>query len=327
MVAWRELFSKDQREHGGLLTERDFAEYEVHVRQPIEVTYRDRTVLLPGPSSSGGPLTAYALALLADLEPERLPWGSVEHRALVAEVLAATTRVRSRWDELSETHPADEAVAALLDPEQVARARQHIAERIGRSAPAPFEPPGPASTSHLSVVDGEGGAVTLSNSAGASAGYVVPGTGIIPNNMLGEEDLNPRGFHQGSAGTRITTMMTPTLLLDGRGRVDAALGSGGSLRIRSAILQVLSNRMDFALSPRESVRHPRVHLENDVVQLELGHGREIAEELRQQGYRVNRWTTPSIYYGGVHTVARDTDGVWHGVGDPRRGGAAAGHID
>src|SRR5690606_17349661 len=135
---------------------------------------------------------------------------------------------------------------------------------------AATEPPGPSNTSHLSVIDDNGMAVALTTTAGESAGYVVPATGFIPNNILGEEDLSPNGFHQWPAGQRIPTMMTPTIVLKD-GRIRLVTGSGGSNRIRSAILQTLVNALDYDMPLQEAVSAARVHVEDGILQCEWGY--------------------------------------------------------
>jgi gamma-glutamyltranspeptidase/glutathione hydrolase len=164
--------------------------------------------------------------------------------------------------------------------------------------------------------------VSLTTTAGESAGYVVPDTGFIPNNMMGEEDLHPHGFHSRPAGRRIPTMMTPTIVLfNNQPRV--VVGSGGSIRIRSAIMQVLNNLLDFRMRLNEAVNTARVHIEDGVLQCESGYDPLAVAELEDMGYPVNRWQTRSIYFGGAHSVSRTTDGRLFGAGDSRRGGATA----
>ena len=119
----------------------------------------------------------------------------------------------------------------------------------GEAAPAePEFAPGPNDTTHISVVDQNGLLVSVTTSAGENAGFVVGDTGVCLNNMLGEEDLHPHGFHQLPPGQRLATMMTPVIVLHD-GEPVLAVGSGGSNRIRSAILQVLSNLLDFEHVP------------------------------------------------------------------------------
>jgi gamma-glutamyltranspeptidase/glutathione hydrolase len=127
------------------------------------------------------------------------------------------------------------------------------------------------------------------------------------------------GFHSRPAGQRIPTMMSPAIVLD-KGRPRVVLGSGGSIRIRSAILQVLSNLLDYRLPLHDAVNAPRVHLENGILQCEAGYAPRAVDELEAAGYPVNRWQTRSIYFGGAHSVSRAAGGRLVGAGDNRRGG-------
>ena len=164
--------------------------------------------------------------------------------------------------------------------------------------------------------------VSLTTTAGESAGFVVPGTGFIPNNIMGEEDLHPNGFHSQPAGERIATMMTPTIVLQNN-QPRLAIGSGGSARIRSAIMQVLSNLLDFRQPLIEAVNNSRVHIEDGVLQCEAGYDETAVAALAALGYPVNRWSTRSIYFGGAHSVSRTKNGRLVAAGDDRRGGATA----
>ncbi len=141
--------------------------------------------------------------------------------------------------------------------------------------------------------------------------------------MLGEEDLNPLGFHRQPAGRRMPSMMSPTVVLSD-GRLEAGLGSGGSNRIRSAILQTIVRLIGDGLGVVEAVDAPRVHFEAGAVQAEPGVDEAALERLEARGYRVVRWPDRNVFFGGVHAVARDpAAGDLHGAGDPRRGGAVA----
>jgi gamma-glutamyltranspeptidase/glutathione hydrolase len=314
----------DQAARGGLLTAADLEQYEVLTPAPLRVAYRGYEVLLPPLCSAGGVLTAFTLLLLAPFDVAAQAHGSAGHLRLLAEAMAATTRARAAWDGMLDELPGGEATARFLDESFVARYRDEMRAALAARAPSPIaaEPPGPSNTSHLSVMDGDGLAVGLTTTAGESAGYVVPGTGYIPNNMLGEEDLHPRGFHSRPAGQRIPTMMAPVVVLEG-GRPRLVVGSGGSIRIRSAILQTLSNLLDYRLPLREAVNRARVHLDGEVLQCEAGYDPRAVDELEALGYRVNRWATRSIYFGGAHSVACDADGRLSAAGDDRRGGATA----
>ena len=314
----------DQVQYGGLLTLSDLKAYPTPRADAIRLPYHDLEVLLPPPSSTGGPLVAFSLKLLSAFQVGEFPHGSADHLRLLVEVMAATSRARPQWDRWLDELPPGRAVAAFLDAGFMQPYLEEVMAAFRGRQPSQLveEAGGPANTSHLSVIDSDGLAVSLTTTAGESAGYVVPGTGFIPNNIMGEEDLHPAGFHSKPPGVRIPSMMTPAVVLQD-GLVRLVLGSGGSKRIRSAIVQVLSNLLDFRLPLAQAVNLPRVHLEDGVVQCEGGTDKAAMDDLARLGYPLNRWGQRSIYFGGAHSVSRTPEGRLVGAGDNRRGGAVA----
>ncbi len=177
------------------------------------------------------------------------------------------------------------------------------------------------STTHLSVIDGDGMCASVTCSDGTGSGILVPGTGVHLNNMLGEEDLNPLGFHQIEPGLRVPSMTSPTVVLRD-GEIVLGLGSAGSNRIRSAVLQTVIRSIEEGMGPEEAVRAPRIHFEDGTVQAEPGVDESALKRLEEKGIPVARWQRQNLYFGGVQAVARDpADGSLSGGGDPRRGGA------
>jgi gamma-glutamyltranspeptidase / glutathione hydrolase len=150
------------------------------------------------------------------------------------------------------------------------------------------------------------------------------GTGVMANNIMGEEDLHPGGPGAARPGGRIGSMMAPSVLRR-PGRPDVVLGSGGSERIRSALVQVVAALVLDDLPLRDAVLAPRLHVSDgpagEVVQLEPGLARGAIDRLAQD-WTVNEWSGTDLYFGGVHAV--DTDGDH--IGDPRRGGVSAGTV-
>jgi gamma-glutamyltranspeptidase/glutathione hydrolase len=148
---------------------------------------------------------------------------------------------------------------------------------------------------------------------------MVPGTGIQLNNMLGEEDLNPLGFHRHPPGRRLPSMMAPTLVLE-NGEPEVVLGSAGSNRIRSAIILTISQILDRACRAGPAVEAPRLHVEDGVVWVEPG---IAVEELEAAGREVRPFRALNMFFGGVQAAERDAEtGELSGGGDPRRGGTA-----
>jgi gamma-glutamyltranspeptidase/glutathione hydrolase len=176
-------------------------------------------------------------------------------------------------------------------------------------------------TTHVSVADENDNFVSITTSHGEGCGYYIPNTDIMLNNMLGEEDLCPEGFFNWPENKRISSMMSPTLLQK-NGMTLAAMGSGGSNRIRSAIIQAISNYIDFGMSPDESVNSPRIHWENNQLDVEPGFDPDIVDKLDLPGgSRKIYWTGKNMYFGGVHAVFKDKNGNLEAAGDRRRVGA------
>ncbi|MCA1690391.1 MAG: gamma-glutamyltransferase, partial [Actinobacteria bacterium] len=173
------------------------------------------------------------------------------------------------------------------------------------------------STTHISVLDRHGLACSVTTTLGEGSSMVVPGTGIHVNNIMGEADLNPLGFHRQPPGRRMPSMMAPTVVLHG-GRVELVLGSAGSNRIRSALLQTIVGVLDRGLPADAAVRAPRMHFEDGRVYVEPGID---ARRLERAGHAVTSFRGPSLFFGGVQAVERRGDAIT-GAGDPRRGGVA-----
>jgi Gamma-glutamyltransferase len=172
------------------------------------------------------------------------------------------------------------------------------------------------STTHLSVLDADGWACSVTCSNGAGSGVSVPGTGIHLNNMLGEEDLSPRGLFTHVPGDRLPSMTAPTVVLRD-GVAELVVGSAGSNRIRSALLQVIVNVLDRGMSPQDAVDAPRLHRERGSVSAEPGID---CAALRAAGHTVTRFRAPNLYFGGCQAVGARS-GVAAGGADARRGGA------
>ncbi|MFQ5617131.1 MAG: gamma-glutamyltransferase family protein [Anaerolineales bacterium] len=314
----------DQRAHGGLVTGRDLAAYRVRRTTPLSIHYRGYTILLPPPSSSGGPLIAFSLRLLGAIPLENVAHNGFDHLRTLAEVMRVTNVARARWEEVKHD---DDGVQVFLGDEHVRQCGQKLQKAIDGhpQEPEPNLPKDPPNTTHISVADGNGMLVGITTSAGENAGFVVGNTGIMLNNMLGEIDLHPNGFHKTPPGQRFATMMSPAIVLKGSQPV-LVVGSGGSSRLRTAILQVISNVLDFKLPLKEAVEAPRLHFEANVAQLEGGIDPGVADQLEDDldrssaGDTVNRWGKRTMFFGGTHTVARQGN-TWAAAGDPRRGGA------
>jgi gamma-glutamyltranspeptidase/glutathione hydrolase len=176
------------------------------------------------------------------------------------------------------------------------------------------------STTHIATLDGDGWACSVTCSNGEGSGLVVPGTGVHLNNVMGEEDLSPLGFFAHPPGRRLPSMMAPTVVLAG-GVPQLVLGSAGSNRIRSALLQVIVNALDHGMDAGQAVEAPRLHDEGGTIYAEPGI--DLAA-LEAAGEVVARFRARNLFFGGCQAVERHpVTGALSGGGDPRRGGAVA----
>jgi gamma-glutamyltranspeptidase / glutathione hydrolase len=270
------------REHGGALSAADLEAYEPQEHEPVRVTYRGRPVLTTPPPSAGGVLIALALALL-DREPG--PPGP-------AELVAALETVNAQRDEAF--------LEGLAEP---GFAERFLGAQLG-------------ATTHIAVQDADGWAASVTCTNGEGSGLIVPGTGVHLNNVMGEEDLNPFGFGRFPPGRRMPSMMAPTMVM-ADGAPDLVLGSAGSNRIRSTIVQVISAVLDRGLSATDAVQAPRLHVEGGVIYAEPGVALEALA-----GRELVEFSDRNLFFGGTQLVERDpATGELSGAGDPRRGGA------
>ncbi len=299
------------REGGGSVTLEDLAAYRVVHRRPVRAGFRGHELVSNPPPSSGGLLIGYGLRLLDAWGPCG-PAGSAEAIALLAEVMREQARAR-RGSFSRDLHRGGLA-RRLYTEDAVAAALGRMRQR----APGLLEPVEARGTTHVSVVDAEGNAASLTCSTGSGSGEIVPGTGISLNNMLGEYDLNPAGL-EARPGVRLTSMMAPAVVLrDGRPRL--VVGSAGSARLRGAILQIVVNVVEHGLGVEEAITAPRVHLEEPSLHCEGGADPDELDRLASWGYEVSRWRGRNLYFGGVAAVEVDEEGELAAAGDPRRGG-------
>jgi gamma-glutamyltranspeptidase/glutathione hydrolase len=177
------------------------------------------------------------------------------------------------------------------------------------------EPFSRGSTTHVSVLDKDGNGASVTTTNGEGCGYVLPELGFMLNNMLGEEDLNPKGFFKYPAGSRLASMMAPTIVRRDKEPV-LLTGTAGSNRIRSVIVQLLVNHLYRGMDIEEATKAPRVHLEGRTLHVEP----DIDEDelsLLPDAYYVERWQRQNLFFGGANSVTPHA-----GAADARRGGVA-----
>jgi gamma-glutamyltranspeptidase/glutathione hydrolase len=295
-------------EQGGGITKEDLAAYRVVWRRPVRARFRRYEVVSNPPPSSGGILIAYGLALLERVS--RGGPGSAEAIMALAEVMREQTRTRT--DAFTAALHRGGLAGTLLSEEGIAAGLA----RIAASAPGALEP-APAGTTHVSAVDAEGNAASVSSSTGSGSGVIVPGAGIHLNNMLGEYDLVAGG--PAIPGKRLTSMMAPTVVVGDEGP-RLVVGSAGSVRLRGAIMQVIVNVVEHGLGVADAIDFPRVHVDEPHVHCEGGFDESELSRVEAAGYDVVRWRRRNLFFGGTNAVEVLPGGTLAAAGDARRGG-------
>ncbi|MDX6532874.1 MAG: gamma-glutamyltranspeptidase / glutathione hydrolase [Gaiellales bacterium] len=301
-----------QHRHGGRLTLADLESYRPIWRRPLRACYRGHDLLTNPPPSSGGVLIAHMLGVLDGIPPQRPPGTAPALRAL-AESMRSAARLRDRRfatllhrGGLTRHVLSDEAIAA--GREAVRRALEGASPEVSPAVRSD------AGTTHISVVDGQGNAAAFTASNGSHSGVIVPGTGIHLNNMMGEEDL--AAGRDLAPGKRLTSMQAPTMM-ECDGSIRLVVGSSGSNRLRSAIMQVVVNVVDHGMAVQDAVSFPRIHVEGPRLDAEGGFDPAELDRLEAWGETVVRFDSLNLYFGGANAVLVD-GGMPSAAGDPRR---------
>ncbi len=332
-----DLIVAEMERSGGLITKDDLAAYAPRERDPIVGTYRGYQIVAPPPPSSGGIALVQLLNIL-----EAYPLADYGHNSsrsihLVAEAARRVYADRSKW--LGDPDYFDVPVAGLISKAYAAALRDGISET--RATPSetvhPGEPRGyeHSETTHYSVVDAEGNAVSTTTTINGSYGngQVVPGAGFLLNNEMDDFSAKPGapnmfGLLGGEANAiaprkRMLSSMTPTIVVkDGATRL--VLGSPGGSRIITTVLQVILNVIDHGMTVQEAVDAPRFHhqWQPDTIRLErLGFPEDVVTALTAMGHA----TTVNEDMGDVHAILIDDTGLRLGASDPRMDGRTLGY--
>ena len=283
--------------HGGQVSYEDMAAYQVELREPLRVNYRNHRLLLNPPPSSGGIVIGLAMSRLEKRRLWQERFGSTAHLAAILDALVACSRLED-VDAMG--------MGSGFDPQlvDIYRANQRWLA--------------PNGTTHISIIDKDRNAASASVSNGEGCGIMIPGTPVMMNNMMGEHDVNPYGLTQWPQARRLSSMMAPAVVLDDSGTL-IAVGTGGSNRIPAVVQQVLINLLDFGMSVQDAVQAPRIHYHRHAAYAEdLFGNSELGDILRQSG-TATLFKKNDIFFGGAHT-ARHNGRAVEGFGDTRRGG-------
>jgi gamma-glutamyltranspeptidase/glutathione hydrolase len=327
-----DLIVAEMKRGGGLISYEDLAGYRPVWRDPVEISYRGYTVYSMPPASSGGVTMGQIFNIMEGFGPLP-PFGSAALLHWEAEAMrrAFTDRNTYLGDPAFVHNPVDR----LLSKSYASELRAQIGTRASSTPAFQPAPGGGSSTTHYSVIDAEGSAVscttTLNNSYGSAV--TVTGAGFLLNDEMDDFATSPGepnmyGLVQGEAnaiapGKRMLSAMTPSIVLDSTKELYMVVGTPGGPRIITMVYHVISNVVDHRMTLADAVVAPRMHHQGlpDSLRVESdGFVSETLDSLRQRGHGVSiggKW-------GDVEGIIRTPTG-WQGVSDPRRGGGGSGY--
>jgi len=328
-----DLIVAEMERSGGLITHGDLAAYKTYWRDPIVIPYRGDTIYSMPPASSGGTTMGEILNIMEGYSPLP-PFGSPQLMHLESEAMARAFMDRNAY--MGDPAFVHNPVEQMLSKSYAATRRATIDPK--RATPITDIKPGLTdgpSTTHYSIVDAEGNAVsittTLNNSYGSAV--TVAGAGFLLNDEM--DDLasapgrpNMYGLVQGDSnaiqpGKRPLSAMTPSVVVGPDGKLILVVGTPGGPRIITMVYHVISNVIDHQMSLADAVSAPRLHDQGlpDVIRVEKGGFQQATlDALRKMGHTVSEGGTS----GDIEAIIRTPTG-WQGVSDPRYGGGGAGY--
>jgi gamma-glutamyltranspeptidase/glutathione hydrolase len=339
-----DLIVAEMERGGGLITHEDLSGMAAAWRDPVQITYRGHTIISMPPTSSGGATLAAMAKILEGFDLGALEWHGTEHVHLLAEAWKRAYADRNTY--LADPDFVQMPLERMISADYGAERRTGIS--MDRATPSEEVGPGlgPADvgeTTHLSVVDAEGNAVSITTTINSFFGnkVTVTGAGFVLNNEMDDFSARPGhpnmfGLVQGEAnaihpGKRMLSAMTPTIVLDPAGELLLVLGSPGGATIITNVFQQVSNVVDFGMGIRQALNAPRLHHQHlpDRIQYEMASlSPQVIAALEAMGHRVEeRYLSGDVYphIGDVQAIQRLPDGRLAGASDLRRGGAAVGY--
>lgn len=330
--------------NGGLITQEDLAQYEAIERKPLTGSYRGYTIQTMAPPSSGGIALIEMLSILEGFNLDSLGYKSADYIHVVAEAMRRAFADRAEFLGDPDFNP-DMPVDKLISKEHAARVRKTInPDKASPSDSSRFGQlyEGGANTTHLSVVDKEGNAVSLTYTLEQSYGskVVAEGLGFFLNDEMG--DFNPQPgvtTSKGQIGTkpnliapgkRMLSSMTPTILLKD-GKPVLIVGSPGGRTIINSVLQVILNHVDHKMNVAQAVEMPRFHHQWLPDQINFEHfsfAPEVQIKLKEKGHHLIELPIGLVAYPGhAMSIAIDFQtGYRMGAADSRAAdGGAAGY--
>ena len=328
-----DLIVAEMQRGGGLITKEDLRSYQPKWRTPVQLTYRGYTIYSMPPPSSGGVTMGEMLNMLEGYDT--IPgFGTAGYVHLLTEVMRRAFIDRNRW--LGDPDFVDMPLDRLLSKSYAATLRAQIDPRRATPTPPQATSGEAMRTTHYSVVDEKGNAVSVTTTlnGGFGSGVTVTGAGFLLNNEMDDFTSAPGkpnmyGLIQGDANAiqprkRMLSAMTPSIVTDSTGQVQLIVGSPGGPTIITTVAQVILNVLDQHMSLADAVAAPRIHhqaLPDQTFYERAGLTDSTVRALEAMGHKMEMRRGHS----GVVAAIQKTAGGWVGVSDPRTAGGAIGY--
>jgi gamma-glutamyltranspeptidase/glutathione hydrolase len=310
---------------GGCLTIDDLGDYRAIDRAVVRGIYRGYEIVGPPPPSSGGVHVIQMLNLLETYDVAAMGFGSADALHLIAEALkiAFADRAVATADPAFIDVPVAALTAKTYASDRRARLDMNRAQPWSAGvAPGQLVAAESANTTHVTVADGDGNIVASTQTINSLFGarFIVPGTGIVPNNYMYLFDPHPGRALSIAPGKRITTSQSPLMALRD-GKPIFALGLPGGLRIFGSAMQALVNLIDHGMTLQEAVEAPRLWTQGGPVEIEDGFPETVRAALRTRGHDIA--VMPHVA-GGMNAIQFDDDGAMTGAACWRADGTPIG---
>ena len=318
--------------NNGFMTLEDFKNYKVNSGSPISILYRGNVVFTAGPPSGGGVVLLTALKVLESYKFKKADSNSARTYHLIAEALRRGHNNRSH--EIGDPNFYNVPIDSLLSKERIKTLQSSI--NFKKATPSskvkPFSVTSESrDTTHYSIIDSEGNAVSNTYTLGYSfgSGVTIPGTGILLNNQMnnfayryGDDSVQGRAASKGNRftpGKRPMSTMAPSMVFNSEGNLTLITGSPGGSFIPAAILRVISGVIDFDLNIGEATMLSRIHKDwpYSGLDYETTLSSDIVKRLDTIGHKPEKQKTLGSTQS-IHII----NGVNYGYADLRRPGAS-----
>ncbi|MFO1159450.1 MAG: gamma-glutamyltransferase [Reyranellaceae bacterium] len=303
---------------GGAVSRRDLTDYRVAERAPIRGRYRGWEIVGPPPPAASGVHITQMLNILEGFDVAGLGFGTLDGVHLLAEVLkiAFADRAEASGDPDFVDVPVERITSKAYADERragvdLAHAKRWTGGLLAKEG---------ADTTHLTVADGKGNVITTTQTINSLFGarFIIPGTGMVPNDYMSNFDPRPGNALSIAPGKRVTTSMSPMMALRD-GRVVYALGLPGGRKIFPSAFQALVNLIDHGMTLQEAIEAPRVWTEGPHLEVEHGIAEPVRAGLAARGHKVQVMPTVA---GGTNAIQFHDDGTMTGAACWRADGTA-----